>query len=128
VRNGADVTLRTGSGLSMMHLAARGNSVKCLTYFKAQGLNINQVDERQSTPLHHACANGSENAVSFLLGWGANVHAQDQDGNTPLHLATIHNLSFTKLLSIKELLIHGASRDKLNADKLRPIDCELVTG
>ena len=76
---------RSKSGLSMMHLAAQGDSPYSLTYFRQEGLSINDLDNKKCTPLHFACYKGSETAIYYLLGWGCDVNAKDDLGNTPRH-------------------------------------------
>ena len=50
-------------------------------------MDINDVDNRKSTPLHWACYSKSEFALSYLLALSPKIEAQDQGGFTALHLA-----------------------------------------
>ena len=60
---------------------------------------INQLDNKNMTPLFTALLSNNEKNVSFLLDNGANVNLQDQIGNTILHLSILKNFqTITSLL------------------------------
>lgn len=122
VANGASIYAKTVQGINMMHVAAQGDQAYSLTYFKDQGLNLQQRDNEESTPLHWACFAGSDTAVYYLLAWDKYVNARDNAGNTPLHMAVSRADSFPNLRSIKELLIKGADRNAVNNEGKRPYD------
>ena len=43
----------------MLHLASQGDKVKTFVYYRDR-LDVNEPDERKSTPLHWAAFSGSE--------------------------------------------------------------------
>jgi ankyrin repeat protein len=122
IRCGADIKARTNSGLTMMHVASQGDQAYSLTYFRQEGLSINELDSKKSTPLHFACFKGAETSIYYLLGWGCDVNAVDDNGNTPLHIAVQYALEFRDCRAVKEMLIRGADRQIKNVNGRRPID------
>ena len=50
----------------MLHLASQGDKVKTFVYYRGM-LDINEPDERKSTPLHWAAFSGSEIVAEYLL-------------------------------------------------------------
>ena len=44
--------------INMLHLAAQGDQVVALSFFKNMGINVNARDAKESTPLHWACYAG----------------------------------------------------------------------
>lgn len=84
--------------------------------------NINQGDNKLSTPLHWAAFLNKENSLTYLLAWGADPNLQDIDSNTPLHLSVILSCRTGNTRNVKLLLLKGASRNVENNDQYRPID------
>jgi ankyrin repeat protein len=62
------------------------------------GINLNQSNTLQQTPLHIAVLYGHLNIVSLLLDNKALIHVQDSNGNTPLHIALTKG--FTKITEL----------------------------
>ena len=54
------------------------------------GVDINQTDKVNKSPLHAAVYQGNTNMVRFLITNGANVNIMDKHGRTPLLLASKH--------------------------------------
>lgn len=77
-------------------------------------MDINETDNRGSTPLHWACYSRSEFALSYILALQPELEIQDQAGFTPLHLAikSVGELKSTR--PVRALLLKGASRDARN--------------
>jgi len=101
---GADYSKITNNGQNVLHLAAQGGMVESFIYFQSL-IDINCIDEKQSTPLHWACYMNNESIVTFLLAQqNINVNSKDEQDQTPLHLATTYG--HTKL--VKKLLRGGA--------------------
>lgn len=50
---------------------------------------MNDVDWKDSTPLHWASYLNKEVALTYLLAWGGNPNKKDAEGNTPLHLSIL---------------------------------------
>lgn len=77
-------------------------------------MDINDVDNRGTTPLHWACFSKSEFALSYILALNPNLEVQDWSGLTPLHLAikSVGDLKSTR--PVRALLLKGASRAAKN--------------
>jgi len=111
----ADFTAKNMYGANVLHIAAQGDQPSPLYYFvKLKNMDINQVDNRGSTPLHWACYSRSEFALSYLLALKPKLEIQDQAGYTPLHLAikSVRELRSTR--PVRALLLKGASRTSTN--------------
>lgn len=64
----ASYTLKNMYGANMLHVSAQGDQPASLVFFIIEkGMDINEVDNRGSTPLHWACYSKSEFALSYLL-------------------------------------------------------------
>ena len=100
----------------MLHIAAQGDQPAPLYYFvKIKKMDINDKDNRGSTPLHWACYSKSEFALSYLLAMDPALESLDQAGYTPLHLAikSVGDLKSTR--PVRALLLKGASRQAKNS-------------
>jgi palmitoyltransferase len=75
IKRGADPFLTNRHKINMLHVAAQGDQPSSLAYFKSIGVDINQTDSKNSTPLHWACYAGSESAVHYILAWNTDVNA-----------------------------------------------------
>jgi palmitoyltransferase len=90
IKNKADVKITNLSGDNMLHMAARGNNLNSFVYFKEKfNMNIESIDEMNSTPLHKACYYGSDLIMNYILSFNIDINLRDKDGYTPLHLAVI---------------------------------------
>lgn len=121
---GADLKdCRDAKGNTIIHHAARINSIKFVKYLLSE--KINEVDVKNfydETPLHLAakhCVNDSHyDTIELLLKNGADVNAVNAtDGSTPLH-CLIENSNFK---SIQLLLSHGADVNIKNSKEKIPL-------
>jgi uncharacterized membrane protein YhaH (DUF805 family) len=115
IDNGADVRIKTESGLSVMHYGSQGDQPNTLIYFHLKySMPVNEPDKGGSTPLHWAAYLGKELSLSYLLNyrWNTpvNINVQDSSGNTPLHLTVFKR----EAKVAKRLLQKGASIDVQN--------------
>ena len=85
-------------------------------------MNLNDVDNRGSTPLHWACYSKSEFALSYILAMNPNLEIQDLEGLTPLHLAVRTSEDILTTRSIRALLLKGARLDIKDHNGYYPID------
>lgn len=70
-----------------MHIAAYADVSYPLTYLRSCGLDPDERDSDNQTPLHWACYHGADEALYYLLAWTKDVNAVDSNGQTPLHVA-----------------------------------------
>ena len=108
---GADITTKNVYGANVLHIASQGDAPCPLYYFaKIKNMDINEVDNRGSTPLHWACYSKAEYALSYLLAMGPNLEARDQHGQTPLHLAIKSVAELKSTRPVRSLLLKGSNR------------------
>ena len=110
IDNGADVNIKTSTGISVVHYGSQGNQPNTLVYFHLKySMPVNEPDNAGSTPLHWAAYLGSELSVSYLLNYQwkhpIDINVQDLKGYTPLHLTTFRR----EAKIAKRLLQKGAS-------------------
>ena len=68
--------------------------------FLADKQSINQIDDKDNTPIHVACAHKNLSAVKFLTeDLNCDLSIKDSNGRLPLHIACFHSLDFVKLTS-----------------------------
>lgn len=86
----ADVEICNSNGNNVLHMAAKGNNPNTIVYFKEKyNMDIDSMDDLQSTPLHRACFFGCDLATNFILSFTNNINYKDKEGYTPLHLAVM---------------------------------------
>ena len=87
INAGAVIDVKSDSGMTLLHEAARGGSVEGVRQILEYGVDIEARDNLNMTPLFAACwdANGSDAIVRALLAAGANVSVVDKCGYSPLH-------------------------------------------
>jgi len=110
------LSLRTSS----LHEAAANGNTKALQELIARGEDVNQMDEREMTPLHLAASRGRKLAVKLLLSGGAEVDARG-GGLTALDMAALAGRA-----EIAELLIEaGADFGAKNSSGHSPLQLML---
>ena len=84
----ADFMVKNVYGANVLHIAAQGDQCCPLYYFvELKDMDINERDNRGSTPLHWACYSKAEYALAYILAMESDLELADQNGLTPLHLA-----------------------------------------
>ncbi|THY57785.1 ankyrin [Aureobasidium pullulans] len=83
----ADMNIKSSSGQTLLHEAARGGSADVVRRFLTYGVDIEARNKDEQTPLAVACREpeGSDDVVRVFLDAGAKVVAADKWGYTPLH-------------------------------------------
>jgi ankyrin repeat protein len=62
-------------------------AVHKVKHMLSHGVQLDAVDEKGRTVLHHAAGTGNTACIIVLVDSGCDVNAKDADGNTPLHHA-----------------------------------------
>ena len=75
---GADYTTKNVYGANVLHVAAQGDQPCPLYYFvTVKDMDINEADNRGSTPLHWACYSKAEFALSYILAMDPDLEMTD---------------------------------------------------
>ncbi|CAB3387467.1 Hypothetical predicted protein [Cloeon dipterum] len=105
LKKGADVRALSSQGSSVLHFAAAnkvGNSLKIFLLFTSLGLDVNEKNKLNETPLHVAIIKGNEDVVQELCKMGADLRVKI-NGENLLHFCARHKrLKSAKLLVAKE--------------------------
>ena len=85
---GTSVEHRDHEGMTALHLAARCRDPQVVRRFlNRDGLDLEILDAKKHTPLHHAAGWGRVDNIRLLLEAGADPMAKNQDGETALDIA-----------------------------------------
>ena len=106
-RHGADITKKDSYGRGAIHFAARGGSVKLLKSLLAKpalAADLETLDKKGRTPLHHACEKGQDETAALLMAKGARIDTFDNEGFTALHRAVESNYMPDFLTSFEKAL------------------------
>ena len=106
----ADIFKRNKFGSTVLHIAAQGDQAYPLYYFSQKGLDVNLVDNKNSTALHWACYSRAEVALNYLLSMNPKLEVKDMKGFTPLHLAVKSVEILKSSRPVRALLLKGANR------------------
>ena len=87
ILKGADVNKAIGAcGLFPLHKAASVGDLKMIECLLDNGADVDVIDKRKKTALHHAI--GSDHSIAdLLLSRGSDVDAADDKSRTPLHIS-----------------------------------------
>lgn len=103
VCHGADINLRTHSGLTPLFLASHRNG-HCVRTLLDLGGDVSILNARGDTVLHAASASGLHDVIFDLIESGADVNARNSEGMTSLWMA----INSGSLKSVLVLLQSGA--------------------
>jgi len=90
--------------------AAKSGDIQLLKQILADGYDINSVDEKRNTALHHATKQQQYETMHFLIEKGAHLQIQNDWLSTPLHLCE------KDIDAIRILLEAGADPNILDKD------------
>lgn len=126
-RVGADINVKSNSGGTPLHWAARAsvessNTIKRLI---EAGALIDAPDADGKAPLHWAAEHTRSASVAQLLQLGANVSAQDRSGRAPLHIAAQYCKSSTDVM--EHLLRAGADLEQTTATDYTPLHHAVIS-
>lgn len=125
MRGGANIYFMNQQDVSMLHVAAQGNSLYSCAYFTNLGLNINQKDKDGATPLFWACLNNSFLVASYLMAKQADINDKDHQSMNCLHyiVSKTTNENFDEAINcIKNLIFYGCQTNLVNAHGYVPQD------
>lgn len=72
---------------NFLNSALASNNRKMIDYALAQGFNLNQKDEKGSTPVFTAAQSCSPDLFNYLISKGADISVTNSEGETPAHSA-----------------------------------------
>ncbi|XP_067653296.1 ankyrin repeat domain-containing protein 50-like [Haliotis asinina] len=85
VKHGADLSLATAKGNSILHMACSQGEYDVVKYLVAlNSVDINSRGNKQMTPVMLAAEKGYKNVVQLLVDNGARLPLKDNDGKTLL--------------------------------------------
>ncbi len=105
------------SGISAIHLAARGSHIKVMRFLLKNGADVNGKNALGDGPLHIAALKGRDRMISYLVKKDANFDLRNNLGWTPLHKA----LASGKIKSARLLMQNGAHVDLPNNAGATPL-------
>ncbi|WP_323590303.1 ankyrin repeat domain-containing protein [Aliarcobacter butzleri] len=86
-----DISTEVSPNFLAMNFAVYNDNIKVIKCLKNCGLNINVIDDINSTPLIYAILYNKQNSIKYLIENGANLEHEDFLGNSPLNL--LNNLN-----------------------------------
>ena len=122
----ADWEQRHTGGRALLHMMAGTNNWMLVRKLVRVGANVDALDEKFSTPLHHAARGNAAKSIAELVKGGANLESKDEvvyvdgvpfGGMTPLHYAA-ENSSPDALVA---LLDGGANLEAQDALGFTPL-------
>ncbi|KAG7018400.1 ADP-ribosylation factor GTPase-activating protein AGD3 [Cucurbita argyrosperma subsp. argyrosperma] len=87
-------------GCTLLHLACETGDIGMLELLLQCGANVNAIDSRHQSALHHCIVKGKTGFAKLVLSRGADPRAVNGDGKTPLELAVELKLNDIEVLAI----------------------------
>lgn len=83
-------TVRTETGHTMAHFAAKGGHLDWLKFLKQEGVNLHDVNNDYKESLLELAADFADvETVKYLLEQGLNINHQEKTGHSALHFAVL---------------------------------------
>lgn len=86
-------------GCSLLHLACLTADIGMVELLLQYGANLDALDSRGRTPLHHCIISRRYAIAKLLLTRGADPQVADRGGNTPLHYASETDLADKEIVA-----------------------------
>lgn len=96
------------TNLTAMNYAVYKDNVKIIKCLKKCGININEKDDINSTPLIYAVLYNRLNSINYLVDNGASLEHKDFMGNSAISLA--HDLKIIYLIEKFEAILKQKNR------------------
>ncbi len=103
IDRGADITVRSQEGQTVLHVAARKGNLKCVRALLDLGVSVEEVDVHGNSALHGAACSGEAAIVEIILSKGAARRTCNHVGYTALHFSVQEG----HIAVAKVLLKHG---------------------
>ena len=85
---GTDVFLKIKGGQNCLHIAAsKGHFNLCKALIEKLNFNVDMVDNKKWTVLHHAALNGSYELMKYFITKGTDALLKTKDGLNCIHIA-----------------------------------------
>ena len=119
IKKGAAVKIKRDDGLTLLHLAARGElPLDLVSAMVEKGLAVDGATDFGFTPLHYAVLGKRFDVASLLIKKGANPDHEAKGGETPLMLAIRHGNDKMAALLLKSGAAAGALNTKTGTTPL----------
>lgn len=89
-----NISTEVSPNLSAINYAVYKDNIKIIKCLKNCGLDINEIDDINSTPLIYAILYNKQNSISYLIENGANIEHEDFLGNSAINLANNLKIDF----------------------------------
>lgn len=89
-----NISTEVSPNLSAINFAVYQDNIKVIKCLKNCGININESDDINSTPLIYAILYDKPNSVKYLIENGANIEHEDFLGNSAIKLAKNLKIDF----------------------------------
>jgi len=115
-----DINTKYQRGNSLLHLVAETDNVDALKILIDNGIDVNQKNDFQGTPLGEAANSNAINAMNYLIEHGAEINPKpltdsknscSSNQNTPIHSAAFRSINAVKLLAEKGANINAQDPD-----------------
>lgn len=87
-------------GCSLLHLACLAADIGMVELLLQYGANLDAMDSRGRTPLHHCIISRRYAIAKLLLTRGADPQAVDREGNTPLRYVSESDLADKEIIAL----------------------------
>lgn len=81
-----NISIEVSPNFLAMNFAVYNDNIKVIKCLKNCGLNINVIDDINSTPLIYAILYNKQNSIKYLIENGANLEHEDFLGNSAINL------------------------------------------
>ncbi len=114
------IRINLKDGLSALYLSCENAAAAVLDYLLANGIDANQVNQRNRNCLHYAVLSTVAPFVRKIAALQVSHSLQDHQGNTPLHLACINGDSAVadELLYLNSAPLSVENKENLNPDEV----------